>query len=286
MATDTDRFQYWTLLPILALLLNFGGFHRTLQRVRLANRGCLLLRTPGPVPFGTCICSNVETILSWTCHVYGPFEFRTSLGTSILLPIILNGYKVWTGYESFFNILCLYIPQHEHKTTSSYEVHLGKILNKAIKCLVSKWQVDNIKINNTKVNIWYSFWEKLVQFQNNACQALAYCLRGHFSLVSRLSTRLIQHLLSPFDNSLLRTCIHVHHHDHAGRAKWPSSSHSHWLSSIKYGSYHKVFSVSGSTNKSVHPCGSATEAERFYPYVGRVSYGSKGSFVPQYLQFV
>ena len=36
--------------------------------------------------FGTCICSNVETILSWTCHVYGPFEFWTSLGTSILLP--------------------------------------------------------------------------------------------------------------------------------------------------------------------------------------------------------
>ena len=75
----------WTLIPILTLLPNFGGFHRTLQRVRLANRGRLLLRTPGPVLFGTCICSNVETILSWTCHVYGPFEFRTSLGTSILL---------------------------------------------------------------------------------------------------------------------------------------------------------------------------------------------------------
>ena len=74
----------WTLIPILTILPNFGGFHRTLQRVRLANRGRLLLRTPGPVPFGTCICSNVETILSWTCHVYGPFEFRTSLGTSIL----------------------------------------------------------------------------------------------------------------------------------------------------------------------------------------------------------
>ena len=75
----------WTLLPILTLLPNFGGFHRTLQRVRLANRGRLLLRTPGPVQFGTCICSNVETILSWTCHVYGPFESRTSLGTSVLL---------------------------------------------------------------------------------------------------------------------------------------------------------------------------------------------------------
>ena len=78
----------WTLLPILTLLPNFRGFHRSLQRARLANRGRLLLRTPGPVPFGTCICSNVETILSWTCHVYGPFEFWTSLGTSILLQIV------------------------------------------------------------------------------------------------------------------------------------------------------------------------------------------------------
>ena len=74
----------WTLFPILTLLINFGGFHRILQWVRLANRGRLLLRTPGPVPFGTCILSNFETILSWTCHVYGPFESRTSLGTSIL----------------------------------------------------------------------------------------------------------------------------------------------------------------------------------------------------------
>ena len=74
-----------TLLPILTLLPNFGGFHRTLQRVQLVNRVRLLLQTPGPVPFGTCICSNVETILSWNCHVYEPFEFRTSLSTSILL---------------------------------------------------------------------------------------------------------------------------------------------------------------------------------------------------------
>ena len=78
----------WTLIPILTLLPNFGGFHRTLQRVRLANRGLLLFWTPGPVPFWTCICSNVETNLSWTCHIYGPFEFRTSLGTSILLYYI------------------------------------------------------------------------------------------------------------------------------------------------------------------------------------------------------
>ena len=54
----------WTLIPSLTLLPNFGGFHRTLQRVRLADRGRLLPRTSSPVPFGICICSNVETIHS------------------------------------------------------------------------------------------------------------------------------------------------------------------------------------------------------------------------------
>ena len=90
-----------TLLPILTLLPNFGGFHRTLQRVRLANKGRSLLRTPGPLPFGTCICSNVETIISWSCHVYGPFEFRTSLGTSILLctQTKRNSYRLCSQLE-------------------------------------------------------------------------------------------------------------------------------------------------------------------------------------------
>ena len=84
------RFRRYCLIP--------WGFHRTLilQRVRLANRGRLLLRPPGPVPFGTCICSNVETIHSLTCNVYGPFECRTCLGTSILLV---------STYISFFLIL-------------------------------------------------------------------------------------------------------------------------------------------------------------------------------------
>ena len=66
-----------------------------LQRMRLANRGRLLLRTPGHVPFGTCICSNLDTILSWTCHVYGPSECRTSLGTSILLCITSNSQNIF-----------------------------------------------------------------------------------------------------------------------------------------------------------------------------------------------
>ena len=97
-------YQFWPYYQ------NFGGFHRTLQRVRLANRGRLLLRTPGPVPFGTCIYSNVETIRSWTCHVYGPFEFRTSLGTSILLRYIL---KLILNYYFKFerNLSWILLPQ-------------------------------------------------------------------------------------------------------------------------------------------------------------------------------
>ena len=58
-------------------IFTFKYFYLCKIRVRL------LLWTPGIVPFGTCKCSNVETIWSWTCHVYG--SFRTSLGTYILL---------------------------------------------------------------------------------------------------------------------------------------------------------------------------------------------------------
>ena len=74
MAMYNDTLSWSDITPIcelvteldfitdLNLLPNFGGFHRTLQRVRLANRGRLLLWKPGPVPFGTCICTNVENI--------------------------------------------------------------------------------------------------------------------------------------------------------------------------------------------------------------------------------
>ena len=57
--------------------------------------------------FGTCICSNAETIHSWTCHVYGPFEFWISLGTSkkfASLYICLKGLKlIWSNYCTIFN---------------------------------------------------------------------------------------------------------------------------------------------------------------------------------------
>ena len=60
-----------TLIPkLLDLVTGFGVItllrevsEGHLQRVRLAKRGRLLLRTPGPVLFVPCICSNVETSL-------------------------------------------------------------------------------------------------------------------------------------------------------------------------------------------------------------------------------
>ena len=80
-----------TLSSFLTLQTLFREFSiGNLQRMRLVRRGFLLYQTPGTVPYETCICSSVETIHSWTCHVYGPFEFQTSLGTSILLETILQ----------------------------------------------------------------------------------------------------------------------------------------------------------------------------------------------------
>ena len=69
----TNLWTYYRTWPYYWFWLYYqisGGFHRTLQRVRVGNRGSLLLRKPGPVPFGTCICSNVETDFSWACHVF------------------------------------------------------------------------------------------------------------------------------------------------------------------------------------------------------------------------
>ena len=63
-------------IDVFDLDLITRGFHRTLQRVRLANRGRLLLRTPGPVPFGTYVCSNVESILH-ELVMFLDFEFLT-----------------------------------------------------------------------------------------------------------------------------------------------------------------------------------------------------------------
>ena len=46
-------------------------------------------RNPCPLFYVAISSLNIFFFLSWTCHIYGPFEFRTSLGTSILLSIPL-----------------------------------------------------------------------------------------------------------------------------------------------------------------------------------------------------
>ena len=139
----------------MTLLPNFGGFHRTLQRERLANRGRLLLRTPGPVPVGTCICSNVETILSWTCHVYGPFEFWTSLGTYILLFPVESRDSIYSASHEYprgqleemrnrFSLECWkQIPRKLRKccrlvTVASWCYHLHKLVYFWIRVLLRK----------------------------------------------------------------------------------------------------------------------------------------------------
>ena len=62
----------WTLLPILTFLSYFGGFHRILQRLRLANRERLLLQTPGPVPF-----RDLHLFLCWDHFHLSWSWFRT-----------------------------------------------------------------------------------------------------------------------------------------------------------------------------------------------------------------
>ena len=61
-----------------------GGFHRTLQWVRIANRGRLLLRTPGPVPFAI-------SYLSSMLYVY-----------RFLWPLRLGWLLVWCLYKEVY----------------------------------------------------------------------------------------------------------------------------------------------------------------------------------------
>ena len=58
-----------------------------MQRVRHANRGRLLLRTPGPVPYGIWKCSFVETTDKRSCRtpVYDTFPWLDFLPTLTLL---------------------------------------------------------------------------------------------------------------------------------------------------------------------------------------------------------
>ena len=64
----------WTLLPNLTFYLIVQGFHRTYATgaaCHAYSSGHLVLSH-----FGTCMCSNVETNLSWTCLVCGLLNFE------------------------------------------------------------------------------------------------------------------------------------------------------------------------------------------------------------------
>ena len=74
----------WTLLPNLTFYLIVQGFIEHMQRVRHANRGRLLLRTPGPVPLWGLACVlmsrpiSPELVLSpdfWISNIPRYFSF-------------------------------------------------------------------------------------------------------------------------------------------------------------------------------------------------------------------
>ena len=93
----SDTLHWWDITPIfdplliLALLPNLTfylfvwGFYRTCATGAACQQRTLTPPDTWFCPtFGTCMCSNVETNLSWTCLLFQTFEFRTSHGTSVL----------------------------------------------------------------------------------------------------------------------------------------------------------------------------------------------------------
>ena len=92
----TDQTLYWTG--------PFTEFWEVsiehLRRVWHADRGRLLLRTPGPVPLGLAYDLLVETNpFSELVVIFPDYALRISLGTfSILLSIILWHIPVWEAY--------------------------------------------------------------------------------------------------------------------------------------------------------------------------------------------
>ena len=82
----------WELLLQNSILVHFS--HRTFATGAASQHRALTPLTPGPIPFVTCICSNVETILSRTCLIFPDCELRTFLSTSILCDHALYSQKI------------------------------------------------------------------------------------------------------------------------------------------------------------------------------------------------
>ena len=79
--TDQTLYRTWLLTEYWVVSI------KHLRRVWHADKGRLLLRTPGPVPFGTCICSTCwDQSFSRIWRFFPDYVLRISLGTfSILL---------------------------------------------------------------------------------------------------------------------------------------------------------------------------------------------------------
>ena len=83
--TKTYIFQFYKMC-LEFFFHNSGNVNRMSQKyLKIEIKVCPEYHYIGNFCVGKCWRKWRETILSWTCHVYGPYEFRTSLGTFILL---------------------------------------------------------------------------------------------------------------------------------------------------------------------------------------------------------
>ena len=101
-----------------------------LKRVQLVNIGRLLLQTPGPVPFGNCICSNIENILFWMCHVSGLWISKRKRRRSDSVSL-------------YFHFLHLWFPLKWHQGSMNLWPWLTFMLNIAFHDFFLPWAHTN-----------------------------------------------------------------------------------------------------------------------------------------------
>ena len=122
-----------------------------LQRVRHAKKGRLLFRTPGPVPYGICKCSFVETTdkQSYITPVYDTFPRHDVLPTLTLLR------NIYTP-----SVFC----NDEHKKNFDFDIHfaikkhawrMSRLLRRLFwipPCCVFKTDIDDGSV--PEMRIW------------------------------------------------------------------------------------------------------------------------------------
>ena len=103
------------IIGLYIIILN-PTFHQILvsiehlQRLWHANRGRLLLRTPGPVPLGLAYVLLVETNpFSELVVIFPDYALRISLGTFSILIFIIHNNKILSIESKYFKIFLTYI---------------------------------------------------------------------------------------------------------------------------------------------------------------------------------